>query len=124
MQAYGRQSSQTQRLLRHHSFAAFLQGNALSPSAIAKYIKENHREIFDKHLGIVSLASPTDYASLQDSNFLQTKVVHHTRADDAINVVTTLGAVAAAIGVKGKKPWTSNDPPLWPLARGWRGLRL
>jgi hypothetical protein len=37
-------------------------------------------------LGIVSLASPTQYDSLP-AEFIKCKLIHHTRTDDAINIL-------------------------------------
>lgn len=117
LQAYYKDPSQTQH---YFIVVAHSQGNFFA-EAIAKYMKNYFQEIFAKHLGIVALASPTNYASLQDPEFVRTKIVHHTRADDAINAVATIGALAANVGVPGKRPFTSNDPPLWPwpTSGGW-----
>jgi len=70
-------------------------------------------QIFRDRLGVVSLASPTSYDSLPGT-FRTTKIVHHTRADDAINIVGTVGTALGWFGISGKKPWPPNDPMLWP----------
>jgi hypothetical protein len=44
--------------------------------------------------------------------------VHHTRADDAINMVATIHTALGWFGLSGKQPWTPNDPMLWPWPTG------
>ena len=101
---------------------AHSQGNFFA-EAIAKFMKDApiRREIFEKRLGIVALASPTDYSSLKDPaypGFITDKIVHHTRADDAINVVATLAQIFGMVGLSAKMPFASNDPPLWDWPSG------
>ncbi len=108
--AYYGDQSQTQH---YFIVVAHSQGNFFA-EAIAKYMKDSRQEIYEKHLGIISLASPTSYESLKDPAFVSSKIVHHTRSDDAINAVATIGKLAAGLGLSSKKPWTANDPPLWP----------
>ncbi len=76
------------------------------------------QKIYQERLGLVSLASPTSFERF-DASFRSAKIVHHTRADDAINIVGTVQAGLAGVGISGKKPWPPNDPMLWP----WPKLR-
>lgn len=72
------------------------------------------QKIYQERLGLVSLGSPTSYDMLTDSNFQQTRIVHHTRADDAINVLTPIHGILQLAGGSAKQPWVPNDPMLWP----------
>lgn len=74
------------------------------------------REIFARRLAILSLASPTDYPSLQDGSpqaaaFMRSRLRHLTRADDAILGLRELNRTLGA-----KRPFDPNLPALW----SWR----
>jgi hypothetical protein len=66
-------------------------------------------EIYNNRLGLITLASPTAYESLEPW-FRDSRIVHHTRGDDAINIVETIHSLIP----NSKQPWPSNDPMLWP----------
>jgi hypothetical protein len=85
---------------------AHSQGNFFAEAVAYRIMNSGTmgQQIVSNRLGIVSLGSPTNYPSLPRT-FIDTKIVHHTRGDDAINIVALL---------PGKKPWPPNDPPLWP----------
>lgn len=95
----------------------YSQGNFFAEGVaynLLHYSGAEGQEIFTKHLGIISLASPTSFETLRSNEFASTKIVHHTRADDAINIVTTVNSLLHGYSVSGKRPWAPNDPPLWP----------
>jgi len=64
--------------------------------------------VFHNRLGLLSLASPTDYNSLP-SDFREEKIAHVTRHDDAITMLR-------AFGGKAKRPWPESEDveQLWP----------
>ncbi len=69
--------------------------------------------VFRNRLAMLSLGSPTSYESLPPE-FVQQKIRHYTRADDAINALHSLNAGALA-----KRPWPVSQalPSLWPWNR-------
>src|SRR5262249_26888465 len=92
----------------------FVEGVAYRLRYSARYSYSGAgRDISATRLGIVSLASPTSYDSLP-SDFVVSKIVHHTRADDAINILVPLAAV-----IPNKHPWplAGADAALWPWKR-------
>jgi hypothetical protein len=75
--------------------------------------------IFHNRLGLLSFASPTDYASVTSEPGFSNRVEHIKRQDDMINVLLALPA-----GV-GKRPWTTGDSrALWPFPQlDWSNWR-
>ena len=97
-------------LIGHSQGNFFVEGMAWR---LANLSGEPGREVFANRLAILSLASPTDYPSLQGSTlgpaFAARRLQHATRADDAI-----LSLKALATGLGAKAPFDANEPALWP----------
>jgi hypothetical protein len=87
----------------------FVEGVAYN---LMKYTGRAGKYIFKNRLGIVSLASPTSYDSLSpEPEFIDRKLIHHTRTDDAINILLPMARV-----IPNKRPWpiATDDDSLWP----------
>jgi hypothetical protein len=65
--------------------------------------------VFQNRLGILSIASPTNYKSL-DAGFIARAMKHFTRADDGIHALDPLAFIGSRV------PWPAKDdlPRLWP----------
>jgi len=121
LSAYQKEQSGGNQSKNYFIVVAHSQGNFFAEGVgynLLNFQGQTGRDIFAKRLGMVSLGSPTSYGTLRLGDptraFVSSKIVHHTRADDAINIVTTINQILGGYGVTGKQPWPINDPPLWP----------
>ncbi len=92
---------------------AHSQGNFFAEGVAYRLAKglagESGKAAFQSRLGILSVASPTNYKSL-DPGFLGRAVKHFTRADDGIRALDALAFLGSRV------PWPAGAdlPALWP----------
>ncbi|MCP5265238.1 MAG: hypothetical protein H6934_03970 [Burkholderiaceae bacterium] len=81
------------------------QGNFFTEAIAKSFELSKEREIFERRLGILALASPSNYVSLP-SAWSANRIRHYTRKDDAI--VGLLHPAPFA-----RRPFEPNLPALW-----------
>jgi hypothetical protein len=74
------------------------------------------QQIFQNRLALISLGSPTSYTTLP-ANWVASKLKHHTRKDDGINLLLVANAMLKSSNQTPlfKVPWPleGDDAPLW-----------
>ncbi|MCC7046064.1 MAG: hypothetical protein IT562_05060 [Alphaproteobacteria bacterium] len=92
-----------------HSQGNFFAEGVAYRLASAKLGGPNGKAVFQGRLGILSVASPTNYKSL-DAGFIGRAMKHFTRADDGIHALDALAFLGSRV------PWPAKDdlPRLWP----------
>lgn len=92
-----------------HSQGNFFAEGVAYRLASAKLGGADGKSVFQSRLGILSVASPTNYKSL-DAGFIGRAMKHFTRADDGIHALDALAFLGSRV------PWPATDdlPRLWP----------